>query len=81
MTRPKAGGYTHRQLVSQAKRHNRLAGQHINTAIDHTSDLSVLRALGKAQSVLLCQTHELDELDRFSRLKQNADSVSAESAE
>lgn len=81
MTRPKVGGSSHRYHVAQAKHHNRLAGHHINEAIDRTSDLSALRALGKAQGALLNQTHSLDELDRFSRQKQNADSALTEPAE
>jgi hypothetical protein len=81
MTRPKAGGYSHHRHVAQAKFHNRLAGQHINEAIDRTSDLLALRALGKAQGALLCQTHDLDELERFSRLKRTADPALTESAE
>jgi hypothetical protein len=81
MTRPKAGGYLFHQHVARAKHHNRLAGHHINEAIDRTSDLLALRALGKAQGALLSQTHSLDELDRFNLPKQTADSESTEPAE
>lgn len=72
-TRPKSGGYIHRQAVSDAKSCNQRAGEAINDVLTgRVEGQRALVRLGQAQGALLEQRGALDTLEGLARQKDEA---------